>query len=226
MTLTTRVLRHAGSFLPLLPVTAQAYTRTRDVRTTDTFAFLNASSGGLGSLTVSYDVVAANAGLALAGPLANLADVTILTNLTSANPGSITSKLDPALQNSDVADYIVAGKFRLTPTEVLPATEAVVPTSSPTVAVNFNPDGILIELVIKSSGAPLNITAADCTFNNPAGACIGGANDLEICDPELAGGGSGGPGEADCTEIKPPFVTVPGVCTPTDGTDISFDVVP
>ena len=64
--------------------------------------FLNADSDGLGNLTVTYDVIAANAGLALAAPLANLNDVTVDTLLSSANPSSIQSKLDPALSGSSV----------------------------------------------------------------------------------------------------------------------------
>jgi hypothetical protein len=187
----------------------------------DTNVFLNATSTGDGNLTITYNVIAANAGLALAGPLATLVDVAVVTDLTSANPGQITSKLDPALQNTDVTNYIVAGQFTLTPTELLPATEAVVPTSSPTVGVNFNPDDILIALQIKSSGLPLDITGANCTFNNPEGTCIGGLNAFEVCNPSDPGGGPGG---ADCTASNP--INPPGTCEVTGAGDITLDVVP
>ena len=179
-----------------------------------------------GNLTVTYDVIAANAGLALAAPLANLNDVTVDTLLSSANPSSIQSKLDPALSGSSVGNFIapVGGGqtgFVLSPDDVPPVTEAVTPTSFPNVLVNFDPAAILIELVIVSSGAPLDISGDSCTFNNPAGTCIGGLNAFEVCDPSDPGGGPGG---ADCTASNP--ITPPGTCEATGGGPITLGSTP
>ena len=190
----------------------------------DTNVFVNADSDGLGNLTVTYDVIAANAGLALAAPLANLNDVTVDTLLSSANPSSIQSKLDPALQGSSVGDFIapVGGGlngFVLSPDDVPPVTEAVTPTSFPNVLVNFDPAAILIELVIVSSGAPLNITGDSCTFNNPAGTCIGGLNAFDTCDPSIAA-----PGDPLCLASNP--ITPPGTCEATGGGPITLGSTP
>ena len=82
----------------------------------DTFLFLDVSSTGLPDrdVTVEYNIEAVNAGLALAGPLANLADVTILTNVTDGIPNVFTTKLAPALQGSSVDAYTGTGSFVLT----------------------------------------------------------------------------------------------------------------
>jgi len=133
----------------------------------DTTVFLDVSSDGANNLTTSYNVSAANAGLALAAPLANLIDVTIETSVTPATPSFITQKLDPALQNTPTSDYIPAGIFTLTPNELPPAPQTVIPDAPPSLTVNFDPAGFLIEQFIFSYGAPFNITGAACTFNNP-----------------------------------------------------------
>jgi len=189
---------------------------------TDTNVFLNATSTGDGNLTVSYDTTAANAGLALAGPLAQLADVTVATILTSANPGFLTNKLAVALQGSEVSDYITAGEFRLNPTQLLPTTEVVTPASFPSVAANFDPAAFVIELVIKSSGAPLDITGDACTFTNEEATCFGGRNNLEVCDPSVLPGG--GPGGANCAQFDPTSNPQIGTCVRTDGADIALPV--
>jgi len=189
---------------------------------TDTNVFLNATSNeATRELTLTYSVIAANAGLALAGPLAQLADVTVDTILTSASPGFLTNKLAVALQGSEVSDYITAGEFRLNPTQLLPITAVVTPTSFPTMAANFDPAAILIELVIKSSGAPLDITGDACTFTNEEATCFGGANNLEVCDPSVLPGG--GPNGANCAQFDPQANPQIGICVRTNAADITLN---
>jgi hypothetical protein len=193
----------------------------------DTFLFLDVNSTGLPDrdVTVEYNVRAVNAGLALAGPLANLGDVTILTNITGATTSVMTTKLDPTLQGTSVDAYTGTGDFVLTAgfavdgDQLNPTTEALLPTASP-VVLAFDETDFLIALVIKSSGAPLDITGNNCTFSNEAGTCFGGANDLDECDPAAPDGSTG---LADCTEadIFPPNNT-PGTCEVTDGSPVSL----
>ena len=193
----------------------------------DTFLDLDVTSTGLPDreVTVEYNVRAVNAGLALAGPLANLGDVTILTNITGATTSVMTTKLDPTLQGTSVDAYTGTGDFVLTAgfavdgDQLNPTTEALLPTASP-VVLAFDETDFNIALVIKSSGAPLDITGNNCTFSNEAGTCLGGANDLDECDPAAPDGSTG---LADCTEadIFPPNNT-PGTCEVTDGSPVSL----
>ena len=86
--------------------------------------------------------------------------------------------------------------------------------------VNFDPAAILIELVIVSSGAPLNITGDACTFNNPEGTCYGGLNAFQRCDATIDPIGSGGAGNPFCLASNP--IVQPGECVPTDGGAITL----
>ena len=185
----------------------------------DTVLTLTATSTGDENLTVSYVIRAYNSALVIAAAAANLVDVTITTDIATANPSQLTTKLLPEFQDTPVGNYVAEGEFLLDD-ELAVATEAVTPTSYPTAAVNFAPNAFLLELVLISTGAPLNITGAACTFDNPAGTCIGGVNALEVCDPTIDNGGLGDP---LCLVSNP--ITPAGTCERTDGADISFDVV-
>lgn len=187
----------------------------------DTVLTLTATSTGDENLTVGYVIKAYNSALVIAASAANLVDVTITTDITSATPSQIITKLLPGFQNTPVGNYVAEGEFLLDD-ELAVVAEAVTPTSYPTAAVNFAPNAFLLELVLISTGAPLNITGAACTFDNPVGTCTGGGNALRECDPAAPDGSTG---LADCTVIDPPLVLEPGTCERTDGADISFDVV-
>jgi hypothetical protein len=85
------------------------------------------------------------------------------------------------------------------------------------VLVSFQESALLLELIIKSSGAPLDITGESCTFSNEAGTCIGGQNNLQACDPSLPNGGTG---TADCS--IPDIFGVSGTCEVTGGVPIGL----
>jgi len=129
------------------------------------------------------------------------------------------------LQGTSVDNYTGTGDFVLTAgfavdgDQLNPTTEALLATVSPVVWA-FDETDFNIALVIKSSGAPLNITGNACTFSNEAGTCFGGANDLDECAPAAPDGSTG---LADCTEadIFPPNNT-PGTCEVTDGSPVSL----
>jgi hypothetical protein len=184
----------------------------------DTLLFLNADSAGQSTreLTLSYEVQAYNNALGLAAALAAVNDVTVVSDLTDANPATMTNKLDPDLAGDDVSDFLVNGVFIIDATQLLPETQVVTPTASP-VTVGFDDSALLLELIIKSSGAPLDITGESCTFSNEAGTCIGGQNNLQVCDPSTPTGGAGG---ADCS--VPDIFGQPGICANTGGVPISL----
>ena len=188
----------------------------------DTFLFMNVSSTGTPDreVTIEFDVLAVNPGLALAGPLANLNDVVLITDVTAADPSTLTNVLNPALQGTSVDAYTGTGSFVLSsPDQLLPTTEVVTPLTFPNVDFSFDETNFVIELVIKSSGAPLDITGSACTFSNEQGTCFGGRNGGRLCDPAAPDGSTG---LADCTAIDPPIILDPGVCTRTDGAPITL----
>ena len=84
----------------------------------------------------------------------------------------------------------------------------------------FDDVNFLIELQIKSSGAPLNITGDACTFNNPVGTCYGGTNAFLRCDPSIDPIGSGGEGDPFCLASN--AIVPPGECLPSDGAAITL----
>ena len=184
----------------------------------DTVVSLDASSTGDGNLKLHYKFLSSNPALPAAGPLASLVDVTIATNIATGVPSQLTTPLLEEFKNTPVGDYVQGNDFILED-ELDDTPQAVGATSSPSVAVNFASNEFLVELVINSSGAPLNIDASSCAFDNPAGTCIGGVNSLQICDPSEPGGGPGG---ADCTATNP--MVQPGTCVNTDGADIILPV--
>jgi hypothetical protein len=280
----------------------------------DTFLSMDVTATGLPEreVTVEYNVRAVNAGLALAGPLANLNDVTLITNLTGATLNFVTTKLDPLLAGTSVDAYTGTGDFVLTAGfaadllcdggdndglacdtnvqcpnggtcdrltcdggdndtlactdatdcpnggtcdrltcdggdndtlacdpnaecpnlgstdrgcanafQLNPTTNALLPNADPDpVVLAFDETIFNIALVIKSSGAPLDITGNNCTFSNEPGTCSGGANDLDECDPAAPDGSTG---LADCTVPGQfPPNNVPGTCEVTDGAPVSM----
>ena len=95
----------------------------------------------------------------------------------------------------------------------------VTPLTFPTVDFSFDEANFFIELVIKSSGAPLDITGSACTFSNEQGTCFGGKNEGRLCDPAAPDSSTG---LADCTDIHPPLINDPGTCDRTDGAPITL----
>jgi hypothetical protein len=191
---------------------------------TDTNVFLVADSAGASTreLTLSYTVEAYSNALGLAGSLATVDEVVVETKVTNANVTKYTHSLAEAWAGRDVSAFLRLpgdGAFVLSPTQVPPVTQVVTPTASP-VTVAFDDSQILIELEIKSSGAPLNISAESCTFTNEEGTCFGGANNLFACDPDLPNGGTGPPGPADCS--VPDLFGGTGTCERTDGASITL----
>jgi hypothetical protein len=179
---------------------------------------MTATSTGDGNLTLDYTITAVNGSLAIAGGLANMLDINITTNLTTANPATLNTGLRDQFKNTLVANYLVAGEFILDD-EFIEDPQPVVPTSSPNVTVNFS-ETFLLELVINATGAPLDVSGASCTFDNPGGLCTGGSNANQDCD-ETIDPAPPGAGDPVCAVGLPN-----GVClsTGTTGSDIILPV--
>ncbi len=143
----------------------------------DTFLDLTVSSAD-GSLTTVYVIRAVNAGLGLAAAIANLVDLSIETDITSGNPGTVFNFLDPAFVNTGLSAYISGLPATLIlDNEILPNTEPVVPTTAPSMDVNFS-GRFLLELFLTTAGTALPVDGNNCVFD------IAGANAaLSTTDP-------------------------------------------
>jgi hypothetical protein len=174
----------------------------------DVFMNLTATSDGLGNVTLDYGLQAINGSLAIAGGLANMVDINVITNLTTASPPTLDTGLQDQFKNTLMSNYITQGVLTLD-TEFIEDPQPVVPTSFPNVLVNFSSQ-FLLELVINATGAPLNVDGASCDFDNPGGLCIGGAFADQNCDETIDPALLGGAGDSVCIAGFPA-----GICLPT-----------
>jgi hypothetical protein len=134
---------------------------------TDTFMTVISESTGDGKLTVQYQIVAINAALGIAAAIAELVDLNAITDISEANPPVLNTGLLPAFQNTPVGLYVTGGNTFTLDVELDIVEATVVPTSYPTVAVNFSSE-FLLELFLTTAMQPLNISSENCFFDNPA----------------------------------------------------------
>ncbi|MGB8332520.1 MAG: hypothetical protein WCE62_20515 [Polyangiales bacterium] len=91
-------------------------------------------------------------------------DYALSTSITGGVPASITSTANPAVTGQAIADFMSGDTMTFaSPNEILTATEAVTPTTFPTVNVNWSGD---FSLLLTLQGQPLlELGNADCTFD-------------------------------------------------------------
>ncbi|MEM9729567.1 MAG: hypothetical protein AAF997_13340, partial [Myxococcota bacterium] len=133
----------------------------------DVVVSLDASSTGDGNLTTDYAVAAENPALGTAAGLVTVDSADLITSVSSGTPSELTNSLDPAVAGELLGFFTGGGLVLLLDDEILPEVTPVVPSSSPTVDVNFS-GNFLIGLTITASGTALNVDSSSCTFDNPA----------------------------------------------------------
>jgi hypothetical protein len=157
----------------------------------DTFIDMDVFSSGDGNVTTNYNVVTVNAALGLTASLTELVDLTVITDISSGVPSTVTNSLNPAFYNTPVGAYLSGGNtVTLTGgVHIDVNTESVVPTSAGTVDIGFHGQ-FLLELFLTTAMQPLNIDGASCTFD------LLGAD--AVCP--VSGFSCSGPGDPICDD--------------------------
>jgi hypothetical protein len=144
----------------------------------DVTVTLSVSSIGDGDLTHDFTVEASNPALGTAAGLVSVDTASLFASITTGNPAQIQNDLNPAVEGDILGLFTGGGNVLLLDNdplsvpsnanngvEIPTAVTAVVPTSFPTVDINYDTFSLL--LTIQSSGTPLLVDDAGCVFDNP-----------------------------------------------------------
>lgn len=130
----------------------------------DTTITMTVVSDGLGNLTVDYDVAFQHFVLPTLATAAEFGDLSLTTRVIGGTPSTFTSTVNPAATGQAIGAFMSGDVMSFSsPDEILTVTQAVTPTSSPTVNVNWSGE-FTISLTL--GGEPLmTVTDAKCVFD-------------------------------------------------------------
>jgi hypothetical protein len=139
----------------------------------DTTISVSVSSVADGNVTHEVTVLASNPALGTAAGLVTVDDATIFTSVATGTPGSLENALNSAFAGRLLGEFTLGGNVLLLDSdestglgaEIPTAVTAVVPSSSPDVAFDY--ETFSLTLTIQASGTPLIVDDAGCIFDLP-----------------------------------------------------------